>query len=142
MIIQSLALMVTSGFAAACVYINIVEQPARLPLPPAALQAQWRVSYQRGTAMQVSLAILAAVLAVASYFATRDVRWLAGAGCLLAIAPYTLLVMMPVNRQLSALTPGDASGRVVPLVRSWGRRHAVRGALGSAAAIIFVWASS
>jgi hypothetical protein len=140
MIVEALTLMVTSGFAVACAYINIVEQPARLPLSPAALLTQWRVSYHRGTAMQLSLAILAAVLAVISYIITRDIRWLAGAGCLLAIAPYTLLIVMPVNRQLSALTPGEADRRVALLVRSWGRRHAVRGALSFAAALIFLWA--
>jgi hypothetical protein len=142
MIVEALTLMVTSGFAVTCSYINIVEQPARLPLPPAALLSQWRVSYHRGTAMQLSLAILAAVLAIASYFTTRDVRWLAGAGCLLAIAPYTLLAVMPVNRQLSALTASDADERVAPLVRTWGQRHAVRGALGFVAALVFLWAMS
>lgn len=142
MIVEALTLMVTSGFAVTCAYINIVEQPARLPLVPTALLSQWRISYHRGTAMQLSLAILAAVLAVASYFSTRNIRWLGGAGCLLAIAPYTLLVVMPVNRRLSALTPDNADERVVPLVRSWGRRHAVRGALGFAAALLFLWAMS
>ncbi|MDX7954031.1 DUF1772 domain-containing protein [Lichenihabitans sp. Uapishka_5] len=142
MIVGLITLMLTSGFAAACAYINIVEQPARLALQPAALWAQWQVSYHRGTAMQLSLAVLSTVLAVVSYALTRDVRWLAGAGCLLAIAPYTLLVMMPVNRELSALTPGNLGDQVVPLVRSWGRRHAVRGLLGATAAVIFVWALS
>ena len=142
MIVEALTLMVTSGFAVTCSYINIVEQPARLPLPPAALLSQWRVSYHRGTAMQLSLAILAAVLAIASYLTTRAVRWLAGAGCLLAIAPYTLLAVMPVNRQLSALTASDADERVAPLVRTWAQRHAVRGALGFLAALVFLWAIS
>lgn len=142
MIAEALTLMVTSGFAVTCAYINIVEQPARLPLAPAALLSQWRVSYRFGTAMQLPLAILAAGLAIASYVITRDMRWLGGAGCLLAIAPYTLLVMMPVNRRLSAVEPGDADERVAPLVRSWGRRHAVRGALGFAAAVLFLWAMS
>ncbi len=140
MIVEGLTLMVTSGFATACAYINIVEQPARLPLLPAALLAQWRVSYHRGTAMQLSLAILAAVLAVISYAITRDIRWLAGAGCLFVIAPYTLLIVMPINRQLSTLTPGEADRRVPLLVRSWGRRHAARAALSFAAALIFLWA--
>ncbi len=139
MIVQALTLMATSGFAVACAYINIVEQPARLSLDPTALLSQWRVSYHRGTAMQLSLAILAAALAVASYAITRDIRWLGGAACLLAIAPYTLLVVMPVNRLLLALTPGGANQQVAALVRSWGRRHAVRGALGFAAALLFLW---
>jgi len=139
-IVQALTLMVTSGFAVACAYINVVEQPARLSLDSAALLSQWRISYHRGTAMQLSLAILAAGLAVAAYAITRDICWLGGAACLLAIAPYTLLIMMPVNRRLSAMTPGGVNQHVAALVRSWGRRHAVRGALGAAAAFMFLWA--
>ena len=138
MIVGLLTLMATSGFAVACAYMTAVEQPARLPLPPAALLSQWRVSYHRGTAMQLSLAIISAVLAVASYRVARDLRWLGGAGCLLAIAPYTLLVMMPVNRPLSASMPDDTDERIAPLVRSWGRRHSVRGVLGFAAALFFL----
>ena len=140
MIVGAFTLIVTSGFSVTCAYVNIVEQPARLPLAPSALLAQWRVSYSRGTAMQLSLAILASVLGVITYVTTRDVRWLYGVGCLLAIAPYTLLVVMPVNRQLSAMSDADADDRVMPLVRSWGWRHAIRGALGFAATILFLWA--
>lgn len=140
MIVQALTLMATSGFAIACAYINVVEQPARLSLDPAALLSQWRISYHRGTTMQLSLAILGVALAVASYAITRDIRWMGGAACLLAIAPYTLLIMMPVNRLLSGMTSGGANQQVAALVRSWGRRHAVRGALGAAAAFMFLWA--
>lgn len=134
--------MVTSGFAVTCAHINIVEQPARMPLAPAALLAQWHVSYHRGTAMQLSLAILAAALAIGSYAATGDWHWLLGAGCLLIIAPYTLLAVMPLVRELSALTGSGADERVGPLVRSWGHRHAVRGFLGLLAALVFLWATT
>jgi hypothetical protein len=142
MILEDLTLMVTSGFATACVYLNLVEQPARLGLEPAAMLAQWKVSYRRGTRMQLSLAILAAMLAIGTCVATHNLRWLIGASCLLAIAPYTLLAIMPVNRKLSAIAADDTETQVFALVRSWGNKHAVRSVLGLAAAAVFLWARS
>ena len=53
--------MVTRGFAVTCPDINIVEQPARMPLAPTAQIAQRRVNYHRGITMQLSLAIEAVI---------------------------------------------------------------------------------
>ena len=45
-------------FTAAALYINLVEQPAKLPCGITLAVTQWRPSYKRGTVMQASLAIL------------------------------------------------------------------------------------
>lgn len=149
MIVGPLTLVAASAFAGAGAYINVVEQPARLALEPRALLAAWKRSYTRGTVMQVSLAVLAAGFGVASYVALRDWRWLAGAGLLVAILPYTLLGVMPTNRRLLAAASAAAAGAAMPSagedearagVRRWGRLHAVRTALGVAAALTFGWA--
>lgn len=78
MIIGLLALLASTAFTSACVYIHVVEQPARLDLEPNALLAEWKRSYRRGTVMQVSLAVISAVLSVASFATRHDWRWLAG----------------------------------------------------------------
>jgi len=141
MIVGPLALVAASAFAGACAYINAVEQPARLPLEPRALLAEWKRSYTRGTVMQVSLAVLAAGSGVASYVVLRDWRWLGGAGLLVAILPYTLLGVMPTNRRLLAAADSAAGDDEVRAgVRRWGRLHAVRTGLGVAAALTFGWA--
>ncbi|MEO3431762.1 DUF1772 domain-containing protein [Inquilinus sp. CAU 1745] len=134
-----LALVAASAFAGAAIYINIAEQPARLTLEPAPMLRQWKLSYKRGFAMQATLAMAAAVLGAATWVTTGDWGWLVGAGFSLANWPYTLLVVMPVNRRLLDIRPEDIARNPREDMILWSRLHAVRGALGAAAAGAFLW---
>lgn len=134
-----LALIAASAFAGAAVYINVAEQPARWTLEPAQMLRQWKLSYRRGFAMQASLAMAAAVLGAAAWFVTGDWGWLIGAGFSLANWPYTLLVVMPVNRRLLNIGAEGSASTLRDDMILWGRLHAVRSALGLAAAGAFLW---
>jgi hypothetical protein len=138
MILGELALIAASVFAGAAIYVNVAEQPARLTLDARALLAEWKPSYHRGFAMQAPLALVATALGLAAYVETFDWRWLVGAALSVANWPYTLLVIMPINRALEAMQSADAS--VHEKVTEWGRLHAVRSALGVAATAVFLWA--
>ncbi|HEY6259571.1 MAG TPA: DUF1772 domain-containing protein [Xanthobacteraceae bacterium] len=140
MIIGELALIAASVFAGAAIYVSVAEQPARLTLDARSLLAEWKPSYQRGFAMQAPLALLATVLGVAAYVATTDWRWLLGAALSLSNWPFTLFVIMPVNRALTSMEPGTADASVHAKVTEWGRLHAVRSGLGVAATVVFLWA--
>lgn len=138
-----LALVSAAAFTGAAVYINAAEQPARLALEVGPLLAQWKRSYQRGFAMQATLAVVAGVLGGAAYYADGDWRWLAGSALSLANWPYTLIAIMPVNRRLTALPAGGAAeADVRPMIEAWGRLHAVRGLLGAVATAMFLWAAA
>jgi len=138
---QQLALVTAAIFSGAAIYINIAEQPARLQLDPHALLAQWKPSYARGLIMQSLLAILSGVLGLLVYFGTWDWRWLIGAVLILANWPYTFGVVLPVNKRLEGTLPGSANAETRGLIKTWGKLHAVRSALGLGATLVYLWAT-
>jgi hypothetical protein len=139
-----LALVVAAVFTGAAHYIVFAEQPARLLLADGPALQQWKPSYSRGFAMQATLAVIGGLCGIAAFFvgADRDWRLLAGALLLLANWPYTLLIIMPVNRQLEVTEPAQADAATRALLIRWGRLHAVRDVLGLLATIAFLWAAA
>ena len=136
-----LALVIAAAFTGAAIYINVAEHPARLGLSVGSLLTQWKPSYARGFAMQASLAVLGGMLGALAWWKTGDGLWLAGAVVLVSNWPYTLLGIMPTNRQLLAIAPETADAATRSLLERWGRLHAVRSALGVIATMLFLIAA-
>src|ERR1700735_779351 len=103
----SLALAFASALSGAAIYINVVEQPARLALDDQALLNEWGPSDQRGVALMAGLSLVSAILGLAAYFETADVRWAIGALIAVCSWPYTYFAMAPLNNQILTLTPRD-----------------------------------
>src|SRR5438094_8700789 len=87
-------------------------------------------------------ALAAALFGLLAFWLTRDWRALVGAGLMFSNWPYTLLVILPLNKRIAATPPDAAGGATRALIQTWGRLHAGRSALGLAATLVFVWASA
>lgn len=127
-------------FAGAALYVSFVEQPARLSCGIALAVAEWRPSYKRGTVMQASLAIIGSLLAFASSWIGKDPAWLLGGILLVAVIPFTLVVMFPTNRKLESDDLDVSSTKAEQLLRRWSALHAIRGGLSLLAFLVFLWA--
>jgi hypothetical protein len=134
-----LALIVAALFSGAAIYVNLVEQPARLGLDEQALLAEWKSSYKRGFAMQAPLALVGFALGLAAGWQTRELRFLVGALAMLANWPWTILRINPTNSLLMSLEPMAATGQARALIGKWNQLHAVRTAFGFAATVAFFW---
>ena len=142
MIVSQLALIAAAAFAGAAIYVNVAEQPARLVLDDRAMLAQWKRSYDNASVMQAGLALVACALGVIAFFLSHDWRWLLGALLILAPWPWTIFVIMPVNRRLKATAPDAAQSATRASVEHWGRLHAGRSAFGIAATLVYLWAAA
>jgi len=139
---EELALATAAAFTGAAIYINVAEQPARLGLEDKALLAQWKPSYALGLPMQSGLALASALLGLLAFWLTRDWRALLGAALIFGNWPYTLLVILPINKRIAATPPDAAGAGTRDLIQTWGRLHAGRSALGLAATLVYLWASA
>jgi hypothetical protein len=91
--------------------------------------------------MQAPLAIIGFLLGMLAWWQTGHWLWVVGGLLLVANWPYTLLVIMPVNRRLMATELSSASLETRNLITHWARLHALRTGLGTAATVVFLWAS-
>lgn len=140
MLTGHLALILAAAFAGAAFYINFAEQPARLELDDRSLLKQWKPSYAAGFTMQSSLAAMSGVLGLLTALLTGEWLWALGAILILANWPYTLIGIMPTNKQLNATEIEDANAETRATIEKWGRQHAVRTTLGIGATLVYLWA--
>ena len=73
MIPELVATFASGIFFGGALYINLVEQPARVSCGVPLAVTEWRPSYKRGTLMQASLALIGSVAALLA----SGERWLA-----------------------------------------------------------------
>jgi len=140
MIFGLLALIAAAIFGGVALYVNIVEQPARLSLDDRALLAEWKPSYKRGAAMQAPLALVGFLLGMLAWWQTSHAGFLIGALLILAPWPWTLIVIKPTNDALLATDLDKAGPQTRSLILKWGAVHGVRTVLGALATAAFLWA--
>ena len=104
MIIGSLALAAAGAFTGASLYVNYVEQPARLALDRRrAASRSGSPRDHRGFIVLAGLAALAAFFGFIAYRELDDVRWLLGAARHRAPGPTPIFAIVPLNNRILAL---------------------------------------
>lgn len=137
MIQTLLALIAASLFTGAAFYISWAEHPARMLLDDKAALAQWQPSYKRAVPMQAGLALIGAALGLWGWIDTGEALAAIGALLILAVVPFTLFVIMPVNKRMQATDPADAGPDTRAMLVKWSGLHWVRNILGLASVIAF-----
>ena len=138
MLLEIVATLAAGLFAGAAIYIDLAEQPARKQIDTATALTEWRPSYKRAAVVQPLLAAVGFLSAVAAWLMGGSVWWLVGGVLLVAVIPYTLIIVFPTNNRL--LDPAidknpDLARRL--LIR-WGRLHTVRSIMSLATFLAFM----
>ena len=135
---EFVATFCTGLFAGASLYISLVEHPARMECGTTLAATEFGPSYRRGAVMQASLAIGAFLAAMVSFAFASNYAWLIGGICIVAVIPFTLIVILPTNKKLLDPSLNRNSEAARGLLVRWGRLHAVRTALSLAAFVVFL----
>jgi len=138
MILEVVATFASGIFFGAAVYINLVEQPARMSCGVPLAVTEWRPSYKRATWMQAPLALLGSLSALIAWRFEGGTPWLVGGLLLLLPVPFTLIVRWPTNKRLESQELDPHSEEAGRLLRRWGRLHAIRSILSGAAFLAFL----
>jgi hypothetical protein len=112
-LVQFLTVLSCCVFAGAAMYITLVEHPAQMECTTELAATEFRPSYRRAAVMQASLAALGFVCSIAAWLAEHHWGWLLGGILLVAVIPFTLLAVRPINTQLldPSLDRGSAHAR-------------------------------
>ena len=125
-------------FAGAAIYINAVEHPARIACGTEFAVLEFAPSYHRATVMQASLAVAGCVAGLWSAWMLTDAWVAVGAISLGAVVPFTLVVILPTNKQLLDPALDPRGEKAAALLARWGRLHMMRSTLSTVAFVVLL----
>ena len=111
-------------FFGAALYISLVQHPAALETGNEFAAHFFRPMYRRAAGLQASLAIVGCASASVAWLSGAGELWLAAAVVIGSVAPFTLIVIKPVNDAL--LQKRVAASEVAVLLTRWGYLHWAR----------------
>jgi hypothetical protein len=137
-IAEFVAVLACSLFAGAAVYLSLVEHPARMECGMELAATEFAPSYRRATVMQASLAAVGLVSSIAAWLAEAAFLWVVAGVLLGSVIPFTLIVILPTNKQLLSPALDRRSAETGRLLARWGVLHAVRSVLSGLALLLFL----
>jgi hypothetical protein len=138
-IAEFVAVLACGLFAGASVYISLVEHPARMECGVELAATEFGPSYRRATIMQATLAAVGLVSSIAAWLEGACFFWVVGGGLLGSVIPFTLIVILPTNKQLLSPALDRRSAETERLLARWGMLHAVRSVLSGLALLLLLY---
>jgi uncharacterized membrane protein len=135
-----IATLSSALFTGASIYINFVEHPARVSCGTALAVTEFAPSYKRATIMQVLLAVISFLAALMAWLNEAGAYWLIGGILIVLVIPFTVVAILPTNKQLLSPSLDKNSDHAHRLLERWGKLHAVRSVLSLASLILFLYA--
>jgi Domain of unknown function (DUF1772) len=138
-IAEFVAVLACGLFTGAAVYISLVEHPARMECGVELAATEFPPSYRRATVMQAALAALGLLSSVAAWLAGATFWWLVAGALLGSVIPFTLIMIMPTNKQLLSPALDRRTAESGRLLARWGRLHSVRSVFSGAALLLYLY---
>lgn len=136
--LEWLATLGAAFFAGGALYVSIVEHPARMKAGPSVALAEFRPSYRRAAPWQASAAAICLIAGALASFLTSEWAWAAGGLVVGLTIPFTLIAIMPTNRQLLDTKTTLRDDVSMSLLSKWGKLHGIRTVLGTLGLLIFM----
>src|SRR6266498_4641694 len=131
-IAEFVAVLSCGLFAGAAVYVSLVEHPARMGCGVDLAATEFPPN-RRGTIMQVMLAAVCLLSSIAAWLAGATIWWVVAGLLQVSVITFTLLAILPTNKQLLSPAPDRRSAKTERLLARWGKLHAVRSVLSALA---------
>ena len=138
-IAEFIAVLSCALFTGGAVYITFVGHPARMQCGVELAATEFAPSYRRATVMQATCAAVGLLSSVAAWLAGASFWWLVAGVLLGSVIPFTLIAILPTNKQLLDPTLDRPSAEAERLLTRWGRLHAVRSLLSGVSLLVFLF---
>ena len=89
--------------------------------------------------MQVTLAVVSLLSSIAAWLAGATFWWVVAGILQVSVIPFTLIFILPTNKQLLNPALDRRSAETGRLLARWGALHAVRSVLSAVAFLLFLY---
>jgi anthrone oxygenase-like protein len=137
-IAEFISVLACALFTGAALYVNLVEHPARMECGVELAATEFPPSYRRGTIMQATLAAVCLLSSIAAWLVGATFWWVVAGVLQVSVIPFTLIVILPTNKQLLSPTLDRRSAQTERLLARWGTLHAVRSVLSVLALLLYL----
>ncbi len=140
-LVEFLALFFCGTFFGAAVYISIAQHPASMKAGVPVAARFFPPMYGLAAPMQIVSALVGSLAGLIQWLLADNVLWAIGAAFLIAVIPFTLVVLKPINDQLLDTKTERTESEIEDLLNRWAPRHWVRSIASGLSFAIYLWAS-